>query len=275
MSTPSRVMVLYREKLLDPGELDALQAVASKDPDRVMLSSSRIDVRLGDLVVARHAAWPWPVELDRDIQRLGGHVLNPARAYHYANSPMEWGYDLGDLTPQTWDRFEALPDGCAFILKGEKADKRKWARMYADDRESAIRLRSELQADLAFADQTLVARQYVPLVRLGENIGGVPISLEYRVFVLDGQELTRAFYWPIDDCVAPPPPPTIIPDAFLREAMGRIGDRIRFYALDVAQDINGRWWVIELNDGQRSGLSENSPFTLWRCLIDRLKAEMA
>ena len=216
-----------------------------------------------DLVIARHFAWPWPERLDANVCELGGEVLNNARAYRYAENPIAWSSDLGDLTPRTWEHFEELPEGKSFILKGAKADKGRWDRMFAADRRAASELRSELWRDSGMRGQTIVAREYVPLERLGENIGGLPVSTEFRVFVCDGQEISRGFYWPIGDCGIQPPDPSEIPAAFLAEAICRVAPRIRFFALDVARAADGHWLVIEVNDGQRSGMSNNDPAAVY------------
>lgn len=122
---------------------------------------------------------------------------------------------------------------------------------------AAIDLRSLLQRDTGMRAQTIVARRYVPLERLGEGFGGCPVSTEFRVFVLDHEVVGTGFYWPPDDCTLhPPPPPSVIPADFLREAIARVHPRLRFYALDVARTAAGDWIVIEINDGQRAGLSE-------------------
>lgn len=81
---PRRILALVRPKLLDAGEMDALHALAERlGPERFALTVSRLDVRAGDLVVARHTAWPWPLELalDQWLARLlcpaGGVVVVP------------------------------------------------------------------------------------------------------------------------------------------------------------------------------------------------------
>ena len=57
---------------------------------------------------------------------------------------------------------------------------------------------------------------------------------------------------------------------FLNKIIEIIGDNINFYALDVAQTEDGNWIVIELNDGQMSGLSENNPEILYKKLREVL-----
>ena len=46
--------------------------------------------------------------------------------------------------------------------------------------------------------------------------------------------------------------------------VGRIAaDYVNFYVLDIAQKENGDWVLIEVNDGQMSGLSEIDPHELY------------
>lgn len=252
-----RLVLLTRPKVLDRGELEAAREYG------FTVLSSRLDVSKGDLVVPRHFVWPWPHEVFADLERLGSRSLNGVRGCSFAEDILSWSHCLRDLTPETWDRFECLPEG-SFVLKGLKADKSSWSRMYAPTRAEAISLRSVLHADTGFGGQTIVARRYVPLVKLGVNQGGLPISQEYRVFVLFGEELARGFYWCPEDCDSPPPPASVIPDSFLRSAISRVGDSMDFYTLDVGLGVDGRWWVIEVSDGLRAGLSEVPPRDLYR-----------
>jgi hypothetical protein len=59
-----------------------------------------------------------------------------------------------------------------------------------------------------------------------------------------------------------------VPQAFLAEVNERIKLHANFYVVDVAQTEKGDWIVIELNDGQQSGLSDNSPVALYRWLLE-------
>jgi hypothetical protein len=42
-----------------------------------------------------------------------------------------------------------------------------------------------------------------------------------------------------------------------------VKDNVNFFVMDVALTESGRWIVIELNDGQMAGLSENDPDVLY------------
>lgn len=260
-----RVVFLHEPSLLDPRELDAVRAVTPWVP-----ATSILDVRAGDLVVARHYAWPWPKRLDADLARIGARGLNTARDYDYCDTPSRWSADLGELTPETWEDFSALPERGPFFLKGAKADKGRWDRCFAETRADAIALRSALWQDSGRRGETIVARRYVPLERLGDGLGGVPPAVEFRVFVVDGEVVSRGFYWPPEDCDRPPPSIDVIPEMFLQRAIERVGSvdgrAPRWYALDVARTQAGSWIVVELNDGQRSGLAGNDPFALYAAM---------
>ena len=52
------------------------------------------------------------------------------------------------------------------------------------------------------------------------------------------------------------------------EAAGRI--EADFLAVDIGQTTDGRWRVIELGDGQFSGLSETNVRSLWHRIVERL-----
>lgn len=259
----------FVRNLLDDGETDA---VREGTPWR--RATSELDVAAGDLVIARHYAWPWPERLDRTLARLGARALNAAKAYRYAADPRAWAADLGpDLTPATWDRFEQLPADMAFIVKGEHADKGRWDRMYAADRSAAIQLRSELWRDSGVRAQTVVARQYVPLVELGDGFGGCPPAAEVRVQVLDGVVVGGGAYWPREDCTRGAPPTLAdVPRALLDAATTRLPPYLRWYTLDVAQTRAGPWIVIEVSDGQRAGFGEGDPAEIYAAMAAQLAA---
>lgn len=268
-----RVVFLHRPKELDPGEL----AAASR---HFALAESRLDVRAGDVVIARHFAWPWPRELFGDLRRVGASVVNGLRGHTYAADLLAWTADLGDLAPFATDRFEALPDAGPFIVKGEKADKGRWSRMYAATRADAIALRSELMADTGMRGATIVARGYVELAPLGVGPvpGACPMSVEFRVWCAFGRVLSAGLYWPPEDCdpalVAVAPKPDEIPADFLADAMARVAGGVDFFTLDVGLDVRGRWWVIEVSDGLRAGMGENDPAAVYAGLA-RVLAEQA
>lgn len=54
------------------------------------------------------------------------------------------------------------------------------------------------------------------------------------------------------------------------KAAGLIADSATFCVVDVGEKRDGGWIVIEVNDGQMSGLSMNDPHVLYQALLDAL-----
>ena len=137
-----------------------------------------------------------------------------------------------------------------------------FAKSYADINQ----VHKNLTSDSLIGSQKIYVRKYVPLREVGTRIDGRPVTEEYRVFVLDGKILSKAFYWSeYYDVVKPEDQdPANIPEGFLSGLVDAVGDSIRFWVVDVARTAKGSWMVIELNDGQMSGLSLTDPCKLYK-----------
>lgn len=104
----------------------------------------------------------------------------------------------------------------------------------------------ELQGeDLA---EGLVFREFVEFEPIGVHPrSGMPITEEYRIFWLDGAPIFWAPYW--DGAGYKDTRPPI--DQFTEVAAAV---RSRFFTMDVARRLDGGWMIVELGDGQASGL---------------------
>lgn len=232
------------------------------------------------LVVARYSALPYYKELETDVELLGGKLINSYREHRYVADLQNWYADFESITPKTWFTPSDVPmeEEGAFVLKGEtNSRKQKWeTHMYAPTRADVGRVLANLSADpLIGADQSIYVREYCPLVCYGSSINGLPISREFRFFILDGEILASGFYWSehVDHIVEKfgalevNEPPT----QWAREHIAlRLVGKIRFAVADVAQMNSGEWVLIELNDGQQSGLSCVDPEILYAAMKERL-----
>ena len=107
----------------------------------------------------------------------------------------------------------------------------------------------ELQADDLYGG--LVFREFLDLVPIGPHpLSGAPRFAEYRLFFLDGRLLFERPYWSRPE-PAPGPPPE--PGQFDDAARAV---RNRFFTMDVARRQAGGWAIIEVGDGQVSGLPD-------------------
>ena len=267
---PSAVIYFRGCEVQDDDELVAAQ----KHFDVI---TSRCGVREGELIIARYSALPFYRELEEDLKLQGARLINSYHQHRFIADLGEWVEALGELTPETWRTFTDIPDDAyPLVIKGETNSKKfMWdTHMFAANRVDAGACTARLNEDSMVGDQRIYYRRYVPLRKLMDGFRGLPVSEEYRLFVCHGEVVSKGFYWSnyIDDL-----PVKVdvndVPQDFIDECIRRIGNNAVFYALDVARTEDGKWIVIELNDGQMSGLSENDPEVLYanlkRVLLDR------
>lgn len=116
--------------------------------------------------------------------------------------------------------------------------------------ERVVRRFVELQdEDLS---EGLVFREFVHFQPLTQHSkSGMPLTLEYRLFFLDGIPVYWNQYWEEGDYGDLHPPV----EQF-QEVAARVGSR--FFTMDVARKTDGKWMIVELGDGQVAGLPDNA-----------------
>lgn len=261
-------VIYFRGALAEEREKDA----AAK---YFRLIERRTLVKPGDLVIPRYSAMPYNKELQEDVEEMGGKLINTYQQHCYVADIRNWYYDLADVTPRTWFSLDQIPQEGPFVLKGAtNSKKHQWdTHMFARNKREAGEVFCRLSQDSNVGVQPIYVREYVPLHRLADGLNGLPISEEYRFFVLDGEVVGAGFYWSshIDDLDRTYDPFAEVPPGFIEHVVGRVSDKIRFWVFDVARRADGGWLVVELNDGQQSGLSEVDPDVLYANMQKRLK----
>lgn len=225
--------------------------------------TSRTRIPPHSQVIGRYSCLPHYHELIDDLDYLQARLVNDLWMHEYvANS--DYVYDITAFTFPTWFRLEEVPThyrNQPLVVKG-RTNSRKWqwnTHMYAKDFATAVALSAELANDPLLGPQGLLYRQYIPLERLETGINDLPMTNEWRIFYWKGRYLAHGFYWGIlDDHDAIP---CLEPD-FLTHGLPMaqqvatiIADNASFFAIDVAKTEDGRWLVVEVNDGQQSGLN--------------------
>jgi hypothetical protein len=98
----------------------------------------------------------------------------------------------------------------------------------------------------------LVFREFVEFEPIGVHPkSGMPLTQEYRIFWLDGAPAFWSPYWAEADYRFFEPPVDQFSD--IAAAV-----RSRFFTMDLAKRRDGGWMVVELGDGQVSGLPKES-----------------
>ena len=114
-----------------------------------------------------------------------------------------------------------------------------------------------------------VGRIGAPLRSVGEpDDQGIPPSFEFRTFCWNGCLVGDGPYWPAADYGWSGSDRRAGLE-LAEEAARRIN--VAFPVIDVAQTADGRWIVIECNDGQESGYTGASALGIWANVIALLK----
>lgn len=269
-----RYVILYRGKEFESEELAAAKAAG------FFCTNSRMDLESGDICIPRYSALPYYEELERDVAKAGAQLLNTYRQHRYAADMLSYAEDLNGLTPKTWAAPSDVPqdEPGAFVLKGETNSKKfLWSQqMFAPNRGAIMQVYNRLLDDTMIGQQAIYIRKYVPLQTFMKGLWDLPITREFRFFVYNGKIVSGGYYWAshYEDVQAIVDPELLAPwkvsASFLLDAIAKVKDNIPFFAIDVAETESGDWIVIELNDGQQSGLSMNSPYVLYKNLWEVL-----
>ncbi|MEO7328130.1 MAG: ATP-grasp domain-containing protein [Minicystis sp.] len=198
-------------------------------------------------------------------------LVNDPDAYVRAHHLPGWYAALEGHTPRSvWlpvqgdvameevmDLLRPFGEGPIFLKDFVKSRKHEWAEACfipaASDRaavERVVRRFVELQdGDLAGG---LVFRAFVDLASAGRHPkSGMPLAREQRIFLLDGEPIASMRYWDEAEYASP-----VAPEEELSALARRV--KSRFIAMDVAALRDGGWTIIEVGDGQVSGLPDHA-----------------
>ncbi|MGO4548313.1 ATP-grasp domain-containing protein [Paenibacillus sp. 2TAB23] len=96
----------------------------------------------------------------------------------------------------------------------------------------------------------VVFREYIELEQLSKHpLSGMPLSNEYRLFFLNHELLASAEYW--DEASYHNVKPNLEPFIAISKRISST-----FFTMDIAKTVEGNWVIIEIGDGQVSGLPE-------------------
>ncbi|WP_233592035.1 ATP-grasp domain-containing protein [Corallococcus sp. AB011P] len=227
-------------------------------------------------VVARAGAWPDYAERYRELEAQGVRLVHSPEQHLLATELPHWYPLLEDLTPRSlW--FDTPPDartveaqlGWPVFLKGARQTSRHRRSLSIIEGPEAFRHAMDAYAqDDILHWQQVVCRELRPLRRVDDTQGAdaLPRSFEFRTFWWRQQLVGFGPYWWQGTPYALTPGEERDALALAGEAARRVA--LPFLVVDVAQEVSGRWIVIECNDGQESGYVGVSPFALWQRVLD-------
>lgn len=256
-------IILMRKSLVEEGELQA----ASRYFD-VYEYHNEVPERA--LVFGRYSVLPFYEWVEEDLRLKSCKLVNTYNQHKYI-ADFEYYDDVEDLTFKTWFRPIDLQDSDApFIIKGTtNSRKSDWnGCMFAKTVRDAVSQGCDLQQDSLIGQQDIIYRKYIPLETYEIGINGLPFTNEWRIFVYKDSILSYAYYWSnadrADELNKAGPQEGFI--EFATKVIDRLKDKLDFYVIDLARTVDGNWILVEVNDGQMSGLSMNDPDKLYRNL---------
>lgn len=215
------------------------------------------------------------------LNAKGITLINSPAAYKHTHHLPETYPVIKDFTPETvWLRVDGdvsvdaimdllAPFGSdAIILKDYvKSQKHYWQEACfipsAADRqivERVVKRFMELQG--TGLNEGLVFRRFVELEPLtAHSKSGMPLTKEFRMFVLDGTPMFVTEYWEEGDYQG-----LSLPTERFRNVMQQV--QSRFYTMDVAQKRDQQWMITELGDAQVAGLPDKAdPISFYKNLL--------
>lgn len=223
------------------------------------------------IIIGRYSVMPYYALVEKELrQTKASRLVNSVEGHEYITS-MQWTRDLDTFPTYLDSGWASVPD-CeqGWVCKGLVSSRKfKWnTHMRAKTREDLKLVMGRLLDDSLISQQGVAIREYVPLEQLDEpGINGLPITNEWRVFFLYGRLVEAGFYWPYSEAL-----PTAEDEAeavmFATEQAEKISGKVDFFVLDVAKTEDGKWIVVEVNDGQMSGLSTINPNLFYSSLMN-------
>ncbi len=186
-----------------------------------------------------------------------------------------WYPLIEDLTPKSvWT--DGKPDpavieatlGWPIFMKGVRQTSRhRRSLSIIEGPDQLERALAAYATDSILRWQSIVCREFVPLRRVEDTPDDrLPSSFEFRTFWWHGKLVGCGPYW----WQGPTYRLTEREESSALTVAGEAARRVKvpFLVVDIAQALDGRWLVIECNDGQESGYAGISPIVLWQRIID-------
>lgn len=265
----NKLAVLFRKSLAEEGEFDVCRKY-------FLTSEYRTFIPYCSLVVPRYSCLPYYRELEVDLQNRGCQLINSYEQHKWIAN-FEWYNTLKDHTPKTWD-FEYDFCRCQydgpFVVKG-KTNSRKFqwnSQMFAKNKRDAIEVASEISKDSMIGNQGIIIREYVPLKTYEIGLNGLPFTNEWRFFFYKTNLLSCGYYWSCAEKTDYEVEPNMI--GYALNLAKIVSNHVNFFVLDIAENEDEEYMLVEINDASMSGLSENNPHTLYKQLKTCLQEEI-
>jgi hypothetical protein len=257
-----------------PDELEAVRHAFGEENTGIYLYA----IPAGSMVVPRFRAIPFGKELEGELNHNGSVLINTFQQHRMIADFWNWHPALAEagLTAPAYtaDDYLRLPEGEWFVKGETNSIKNRWFDCcYAPTTADLPRVIRNTQNDSYVGSQSIVVRPFRRYRQIGEAVDGRPVFNERRCFILGDQVISTADYWSslpeykVEALDETQFQETLVKAVKVTHAMGSAPFRV----IDLAEFPDGSWEVVELNDGVMSGLSDNTPETVWSAVADFIK----
>jgi len=233
--------------------------------------TQRTDCPRNSQVIGRYSVLPYYMELEQDLYRLNSCLVNSYTMHRWI-ADFDYYSVLQQYTPKTWFdwEFHKCRLKGPFIVKGRtNSRKYNWnTDMFAKDKRTALEIGTRLASNEFIGPQGIIYRQYIPLKIFEIGLHGLPFANEWRFFYYRNHQLSYGYYWSNADCIQEKI--SLEGIEFAQTIANIVAPYVTFFVLDIAEKADGGWILIEINDAQMSGLSENNPDVLYKNLEEKL-----
>ena len=218
------------------------------------------------------------------LQKKGIQLINSPKEYAKYHLLPVWYSDFEGLTPfSVWNESRDIGDALelterlegAFVVKDYvKSRKHEWydacfIKDISDRKETFRVINNFLNRQGENFEGGVVLRKLERLKSIGSHKdSGIPISEEYRVFVFKGEILISDNYWSENEEV------NISEDEYIW--IESIASKIEsnFVTIDLARKTDGSLIIMEMGDGQVSGLQQIDAYEFYRTFQNQGKGNM-
>ncbi len=214
-------------------------------------------------------------ELYKKLSDEGITLIHSPHQYLLASELTEWYPLLKDHTPfSLW--FDKPPDyqviennfDYPVFLKGSRQTSRHKAVFSIINSRKEYEIAAEhFKHDAILNWQKFVVREYVDLRKVkGKTTEKIPPAFEFRTFWWKGSLVGDGAYWKDFANYNWTASERLSALNIAGKAVEKLN--LPFVVIDIAQDADGEWIIIECNDGQESGYANISPISLWQKIIE-------
>lgn len=227
-------------------------------------------------VLLRIGAIPDYQAIESKINNFGMRLLVSKEEHLLCSTIEKWYPLIKQNTPFTrvYDKLPSLDDlkkdfTFPIFVKGNRQTSlhKKSLSIIESEKQYEI-LQNEWENDPILSWQKPAIREYVQLKKVDSTTFQdiIPISHEFRFFYFKGKYVAHGPYWTIGTRYSMDE--NKLNDALMLTKWAAEKVNSPFLAIDVALTVEGNWIIIEINDGQESGLVGVNPLVLWKNILE-------